>query len=180
MTDRSIMGIPVNPCINGITKAQAAKINEIDGIKADIIEIESQLGNSGKEWLELPFSNYASFQPYINKISDGTKLKYDLMFQLFENNKIIFTTFAAKNTLLTSEFSSFIGASYAGTTTKSIIYKTFRIKSVIESTGSTITPYSKLGIDIDGTSITEVSTSVTPINRSYFKIYVFAADLENL
>lgn len=183
MTERSIMGIPVNPCINGITKAQAAKINEIDGIKADITEIESQLGNSGKEWLELPFASLEQIEPYLERIIDydNNTMNYDLLIFIED---VGYSRIIPKDSHITAdanieltevkldyEFNNVI-ASY-------IFTKYIGIANLLYLDGNTYSTYTEyIGFNANN-QIIKGNTDID-LNRSYIRIYVFATDLENL
>lgn len=199
MTERSIMGIPVNPCVNGITKTQIAKINEIDGMKADIIELQSEIGNSGKEWIKLPYENYSEFQPYIEKIldydesGDFATLKYDLLIihkKIEDEEYLICNSFVLpKNTRLNNETYFKINNTVYGEYFNETGYFTYsswlEILSIIESSASSFNRYTYyIGVVDGGRAITtdSIVTGADDItdNRSNLEFYVFATDLESL
>lgn len=181
MPNNAIMGQPVNPCINGITKAQATKINEIDGIKADIAAIEGQIsGLNGGQWIELPYSDYEEFAEYLLKIVDFEtgNAKYDVMIKCnYADNDII--DIIPKNTVLTGniQYSSFETRSNTDIT---LFYYNFDIEDLLslETSQWEMIQHTITIVNTDNSASYQRITVQIP--RTSFKVFVFASDIENL
>lgn len=190
-----ILGIPSRACVNGITKAEAQKIKEINTIESDIDSIEDAIENiegdietiegqisniKTDKWLELPFNNYSQFGRYNTKLYNSTtnKTKYDLQI-MYGYSNIEQTIFIGKDTPITQTIG--VRNITRGTTKTFIEEDKFTIQNILTTLDDRIGQSSRVAIEIDNSTFgITISTSTVATMREYFRLFVFANDINNL
>lgn len=201
----SMKGIGIKNCDNCLNEEQTADVNDIPTIRNNVEQVEEdlgtlaenldtefdnvygsivQVGNSVKNWVEIPFATYSEYESYMSKIMDGTVLKYDVVIIIRDSTPSYMSNFIGKNTDINSYNISAI--TYKRSTISSVTYiysecTKVGVKNLLTTDGTITISKTQLGFSDDENNTVLKTTGSSNLSRDKFKIYVFANqnDLED-